>query len=153
MPSPLALFGFALILGSIPLGVHASRRLRVYRASKRWPTVEATITRSELQEKTDSDGTSYRAELVYRYAVLGRVYLANLHTEGLAFPATEKDARQMVARFPVGSQVQVAVNPANPARAMLDTGVPHASIVLRNASVVAFVVGAVIAAVETGFAG
>lgn len=153
MPGPLALFGFALILGSIPLGVHASRRLRVYRASKRWPMVEATIIRSALQEKTDSDGTSYRAELGYRYAVLGPVYLADLHTEGLAFPATEKDARQMVERFPVGSQVQVAVNPVNPAHAILDTGVPHALIVLRNASIVAFVVGAAIVAAETGFAG
>lgn len=153
MPSPLALFGVALLLGSVPLAVKATRRLRVYNASKQWPTVSATMTRSFLREESDGDGTSYLPEFGYRYSVLGHEYTSSLHTEGLAFPATEDDARKMVQRFPVGSTVLVAVDPADPSHAILDTGTPSVWMALRNASVVAFVVGAVIAWVETGLTG
>lgn len=148
--SPFAMFGLFLLLGSIPLAIKSTKRLRAYRQSQKWPVVAATITKSFLREESDSDGTSYLPEFTFRYFVGGTEYTSNLHTEGLPFPATEDDAHQMVKRFPAGCSVQVAVDPADPSRAILDTGAPKAWNALQNASFVAFVAGAVIMFVETG---
>jgi len=58
----------------------------------------------------------------------------------------------MANKFATGSTVQVAVNPTNPAIAVLDTGFPQPWYVLMNASIVAFVVGTLIALIEAIFA-
>jgi hypothetical protein len=106
-----------------------------------WPKVPATIIKSPIREDTDSDGTSCLPELSYRYTVAGSEYRSTLHTGDLPLPSTEDGARQMVQQFAVGSTVQVVVNPINPAKAVLDTGFPKGWSILRNASVVPFVVG------------
>ncbi len=57
----------------------------------------------------------------------------------------------MVKKFAAGSTVQVAVNPTNPAVAVLDTGFPKPWYVLMVASIVAFVVGTSIALIDAIF--
>jgi len=148
MPSTFALFGITLAIGAIPLAIKSMRHIRVYRQAQDWPKVPATITKSSIREHTDSDGTSYLPEFSYRYTVAGSEYCSTVHTEGLPFPSTEDAARQMVKQFSLGSTVQVAVNPINPAHAVLDTGFPKVWYVLRGASVVAFVVGIAITLIE-----
>jgi hypothetical protein len=51
----------------------------------------------------------------------------------------------MAKRFPVGSRIEVAVCPAEPTCAVLDTGFPAMWHILRRASIVALVAGATIA--------
>lgn len=148
MPSIFALFGIALTIGAIPLAIKAMQRIRLYRQAQAWPKVSATITTSSIRENTDGDGTSYIPEFSYRYTVAGREYRSTAHTEGMPVPGTEDAARQMVKQFAVGSTVQVAVNPINPADALLDTGYPKVWYVLRGASVVAFIVGMAITLIE-----
>lgn len=152
MPSTLALFGFFLLLGSVPLAIKSTKRLRAYRESRKWPTFTATMTKSFLREGSDGDGTSYLPEFAYRYSVGGTEYTSDLHTEGLAFPATEEDAREMVRRFSAGSTVQVAVKPTDPKHAILDTGAPKTWGAVQSASIVAFLAGAVIIFFEIGLA-
>jgi len=152
MPSNFALFGICLSIGAIPLAIKSMRRIRRYRQAQDWPKVPATITQSSVREDTDSDGTSYRPEFSYRYTVAGCEYQSTVHTEGLPFPSTEEAARQMVKKFAVGSTAQAAVNPTNPADAMLDTGAPKVWYGLRSASIVAFVVGVAITLTEGVFA-
>ena len=152
MPSNFALFGIALAIGAIPLAIKSMRRIRLYRQVQDWPKVPARITESSVREDTDSDGTSYLPEFSYRYSVAGSEYCSTVHTEGLPFPSTEDAARQMVKQFAAGSIVQVAVNPTNPAVAVLDTGFPKSWYVLMIASTVAFVVGTSITLVESIFA-
>lgn len=152
MPSPFALFGLFLVIGAIPLTIKSMRRVRTYRLAQDWPKVPATMTRSSIREDTDSDGTSYLPEFSYRYTVAGCEYHSTVHTEGLPFPSTEDAARQLVKQFAVGSTVQVAVNPINPADAVLDTGFPQMWFVLWGSSVVAFVVGMAITLTAAFFA-
>ena len=152
MPSNFGLFGITLAIGAIPLAIKSMRRINLYRQAQDWPKVPATITESSIREDTDSDGTSYLPEFSYRYTVAGSEYCSTVHTEGLPFPTTEEAARQMANKFATGSTVQVAVNPTNPAIAVLDTGFPQPWYVLMNASIVAFVVGTLIALIEAIFA-
>lgn len=152
MPSNFGLFGITLAIGAIPLAIKAVWRIRIYRLAQDWPKVQATIIQSSIREDTDSDGTSYLPEFSYRYTVADREYCSTVHTEGLPFPCTEEAARRMVQQFAPGSTVDVAINPDNPAHAILDTGRPQAWFALRNAGVVAFVVGMAITLFETIFA-
>jgi hypothetical protein len=149
MPSSLALFGITLAIGAVPIGIKSMRRIRNYRQAQDWPKVSATIIKSSIREVTDSDGTAYLPEFSYRYSVAGSEYCSTLHTEGLPFPISEDAARQMAKQFSGGSTVQVAVNPTNPADAILDTGFPEVWHVMRVASLVAFVVGMAITVIET----
>lgn len=151
MTSNFALLGVVLAVGAIPLAIKSMQRIRLYRQARDWPKVPATITESSVREDTDSDGTSYLPEISYRYSVAGSEYCSTVHTEGLPFPSTEDAARQMVKQFAAGSKVQVAVNPANPAVAVLDTGFPKAWYVLMIASVIAFIVGTSITLIEAIF--
>lgn len=141
MPSNLSLFGIFLLIGAVPIAIKSTRRIGVYRQSQAWPKVQATVTRSFVREGADGDGTSQLPEFVFRYTVVGVEYTSGLHTEGTPFPGNEADVRQMLKRFPVGSTVQAAVEPADPSHAILDTGFPNAWNVLRCASLAAFVVG------------
>ena len=141
MPSTFLLFGIALLLGSMPLALKSTRRISTYRQSQTWPKVHATIVKSFIPEGSSGDGMSNLAEFLFRYSVAGTEYTSSLHTEGTSFPGTAADVQQMLRRFPVGASVQVAVNPTDPHRAILDTGFPKSWRALRLASAVAFVVG------------
>jgi hypothetical protein len=145
MLSAFGLFGVTLLIASVPLGIKANRRLRLYQQAQEWPKVQATIVKSSVRESTDSDGTSFRPEFSYRYYVAGTEYNSSEHTEGLPFPSTEEAARQMVRSLSVGSNVEVAVSPTDPKCAVLDTGFPRMWQILHRASVAFFIVGAAIA--------
>jgi hypothetical protein len=148
MPGTLALFGLFLFFGAVPIAIKSSRRMKLYRQSQAWPKVSATITLSFVQEGSSGDGMAELPEFAFCYSVAGTEYTSGRHTEGIPLPGTEKDVRQMLARFPVGSAVQVAVNPADPSCAILDTGFPQASTVVRNASVIAVILGIAITLVD-----
>ncbi len=145
MISTFGLFGVTLLIAALALGIKSNRRLRLYQRAQEWPKVRATIVKSYVRESTDSDGTSFIPEFLYRYSVDGTEYNSSEHTEGLPFPSTEDDARQMVKSLPVGSNVEVAVNSSDPKCALLDTGYPKMWQLLRRISVVFFLVGAAIA--------
>lgn len=148
MPSTLSLFGVSLLIGVVPIAIKSTRRIGAYRQSQTWPKVHATVTRSFVRDGADGDGTSHLPEFAFRYTVAGVEYTSSLHTQGTPFPGNEADVRQMLKRFPVGSTVQAAVEPADPSHAILDTGFPNAWNVLRRASLVAFVVGLAITFAE-----
>jgi hypothetical protein len=145
MFSTFGLFGITLLIAAIPLGIKSKRRLRLYQRAQEWPKVSAMIVKSSVRESTDSDGTSFLPEFSYRYSIDGVEYNSSEHTEGLPFPSTEEAARQMVRSLPVGSKVDVAVSPADPKFAILNTGYPKMWQILRLASIFFFVIGIAIA--------
>lgn len=148
MLSTLSFFGIALLLGSVPLAIKSTGRIRAYRQSRSWPKAHATIIQSFVAEGSSGDGMSNLPEFAFRYAVHGVEYTSSLHTEGTPFPGTENDLQQMLRRFPAGAKVQVAVKPTDPGCAILDTGFPKAWQFLKRASVIAFVFGLAITLAE-----
>jgi hypothetical protein len=77
--------------------------------------------------------------------VAGKEYISTRHTDGLPFLNMDEAVRQMVARHPVGSTIEIAVNPADPGNAVVDTGFPAAWVALRRISLVAIAAGLAIA--------
>jgi hypothetical protein len=92
--------------------------------SLRWPTAHVTITSSDVSTGVSNMGRWWQPELTYEYEVGGHSYRSTsirylmpafYHAEG---------ARQIQAAYPKGAQVQAAIDPENPARSVLEPGIP-----------------------------
>lgn len=95
-------------------------------ASSQWPTVQGTVTDSQLtsyQETSgDSSTTRYQAHVTYHYTInehpmIGsRVGFDDLNTTG------QSEVEAIVARYPAGSAVTVYYDPGRPQMAVLENG-------------------------------
>ncbi len=93
--------------------------------SNSWPSVAGFVTASEIVQ-TDANevvaakfGRGYLPEVSYRYNVRDRDYESGRITFSKG-PPTVKRAEEAVERYPVGQEVEVFYDPANPAQAMLE---------------------------------
>lgn len=86
-----------------------------------YPIVTGTITSSEVESSTDSDGTTYRPLIKYTYVVDDTRYDGNRYRYG-QMGTNDRSAERIVALFPVGKQVAVHHSPSNPAEAVLRVG-------------------------------
>lgn len=126
-----------LAVAGTVMAVRAHRLISLHQRVLTWPSVPGVVVRSELREKTDGDGTSYRAELVCTYSAGGHRYTSARHTEGMSFSQPEQSARTLVAAFPVGKTVEVRVNPEGAADGVLITGKPEHMVVIRSGGLAA----------------
>ena len=94
-----------------------------------WPTTDGTVTKTELKENSDGEGTSYQVQVEYSYAVAGN----NYHGSRLAFGYAGSSGREAHAeiheKLKAAKSVTVRYDPADPASSVLSFGV-HRSIQL-----------------------
>jgi hypothetical protein len=89
-----------------------------------WPQVAGAVVTSDLQRSVDRNGATYRAEVVYKYTIAGREYVADRVFFGDAFYSSFTAAAvREVERYQPGSSVQVRYDAQNPQRAVLEAGV------------------------------
>ena len=113
----VVLIAFGLILGGF--GLH---KLRLGREGATWPTVEGTIVGSRLETTRSSDTTKYQPAIRYRYTVDGESHEG--HGVSLVTSSTSRaKAETLLARYPMGSTVQVHVDPDNPGRSVIDPSI------------------------------
>lgn len=121
--------GFFLVFGLFWTGITGAFDVfigyNIWRQTqaKNWPTVAGEVTRSEVESSTDSDGTTYRAEVSFRYEVNGQEHESDTWRFGAWGSSDSSEARDVVKRFPVGRTVDVYYNPDDPASAVLEVGV------------------------------
>ena len=123
---PVALVGFALVM---LMFFFAARRAAKQAAT--WPVVGGKIVKSEVEEyqerDEDSDGhtrwrTAYRPAVEYAYAVNGRTLRGNQISYGMTVSAGKGYAEKVAAKFPLGGDVDVHYDPANPSNSALTAG-------------------------------
>ena len=101
-----------------------------YRSSK-WPQAEGMVIRSELASISRSDSNSSHStesfwpEVEYKYQVDGKSYTStNIKLDGLLHGARvgtgEKEAEEVLARYPLNAAVTVYYDPEQPGEG--DTG-------------------------------
>lgn len=91
-------------------------------AARSWPAVPCVVESSRVRAHSDSEGTTYSVDILYRYEFNGRTYRANRYdfTGGSSSGRAGKQA--IVNRHPPGHRTVCYVNPANPAEAVLQRG-------------------------------
>ena len=123
----LAAAGTFTILGVLLLA-RGLAALALDRAILRWPRAPGQILRSTYQahdgsariDGIDIDSTQFTPVITYRYTVAGHTHAGTQ----LARTAPRGDAntiKQIIDRYPDGSQVQVFYSPRDPATAYLET--------------------------------
>jgi hypothetical protein len=91
--------------------------------AQKYFTVTGTITRSEITSSRGSKGgTSYSADLAYRYDVGGQIFTGDRIRFGLS-SSSHARASSLVNAHPAGSAVRIFYNPANSREALLEPGV------------------------------
>jgi hypothetical protein len=112
---PLSLRFVVALLGA--LAIVASLWLR--RANARaqgWPSIRGRVIRSDLRADPHDAGSS--VEVHYEYALGARSYVSSR----LGFAAFRDDApakERLLARFPLGAEVEVFYDPSDPSRCVL----------------------------------
>ena len=109
-------------LGVFLLGVFKVRKLR---ASQSWAIAMGTMVESSVQESFNRgsddlpDSWSYTPLIRYQFQAQGQTIIGDrLGFDGKSY-SKKPDAQAVVARYPLGAQVNVFFDPAKPADSVL----------------------------------
>ncbi len=94
-----------------------------------YPSVIGVVSHSEVKEHSDSDGSTYRPEIKYIYRVGEQEYTGDRYRYG-QMASGDRHAHRVVAAHPVGRELAVHYNPADPADAVLLTGLEGSDLFL-----------------------
>lgn len=112
-----------LVVGYVVAFMFGKPILDNARASRDWPQVTGTITKSEVHRSRKKGSTMYSAEVVYDYTVEGKKLEGDTVWFGGNYrTSSDRGARDVVSRYPVGKQVPVFYNPQDPTLAVLESG-------------------------------
>ncbi len=92
---------------------------RHHRAAARFVSTPGVVTVSRVKSQSDSDSTTYRPVIRYRYRAGGKEYFSQRYAYGTISTNDPRHARKVVARHAPGSSVTVYYDPDNPADAVL----------------------------------
>ncbi|NTX07360.1 DUF3592 domain-containing protein [Myxococcus sp. CA040A] len=87
-----------------------------------WPSVQGTITRSEVAMVHTSKGSRRELKLAYTYSVDGQPYEGGKHRFTAGSSGVRRYAEEQVARYPLGASVPVYYRPGQPSEAVLQAG-------------------------------
>lgn len=96
--------------------------VRTYRAAA-WPTAPATILSTAVDHGC-AKGKSYSLDLRYEYEHAGHRYPGHGIQFGLSPCVSEAEALALAHAYPMGEQILVHVNPADPAESTIRVGAP-----------------------------
>ncbi len=119
-------FGLLFILSGLAVGwFFAVRPVLRATLSLNWEPVPCEILSSRLDEKRDSDGSTYRVEIHYRYVYQGRRYVGERYDFGTGYTNIGVGSmRDAVRSYRPGSQQTCRVDPARPDEAVLSLRPP-----------------------------
>jgi hypothetical protein len=110
-----------VFVGAALMWKGARIQLKAQRA-KSWPSVPGRVLESSLRAVLDNRGRTYRAYILYEYAVGGVTRRSDVWRLGVGTSSFTKGSTEVVERYPVGTAVTVFFDPDNPADAMLEPG-------------------------------
>lgn len=114
-------FGGLWLIGLLVVGVLAGRALVTAVMADGWQQSTGRIVRSELSQRKSKRSTYFVAVIEFAYDAGG---VKRTSTGLSAFDGWSRkgNPNELVARFPLGADVPVAVNPDDPSEAYLQTG-------------------------------
>ncbi|MBN2040216.1 MAG: DUF3592 domain-containing protein [Spirochaetes bacterium] len=113
----VALLVFGLILGGFGL-----YKYKTGKESVSWPSVKGKITYSRVEAGRNNKKQEYLPSVKYIYRVNKKLYTGNNITASDVYQKTRGSANTILKKYPVGGEVSVYYNPANPDNSVLETG-------------------------------
>jgi hypothetical protein len=110
----------------VGFGIFMYRRSQQGKAAKEaaqaWPGTLGIVLSSSVQSRRSGNSTSIYPVVIYQYQVSGQTYQGQTIKAGEQFFSVRimGDAQATAARYPVGAQVMVYYNPANPKESALE---------------------------------
>ncbi len=113
-----------VVLGALFL-VSGIRKLRTVDVSKSWPTTTGLIKHSEVvyQESHDSGSGTYKAVVLYEYAVSGNRYNNDLVAYGENGSSDISHQNDIANKYREGEEVTVYYSPQEPGESVLEPGI------------------------------
>lgn len=96
-------------------------------ASENWPSTTGEVVEAYVRDSTDEDGTTYHAEVTYRYTVNDQWYAGDTVNFGQYGSGNRSHAQGIVDRYPSGQRITVYYNPDSPGTAVLEPGLTWSS--------------------------
>jgi hypothetical protein len=123
----LCLLGAAIVAGTLWLSARG-------RETRGWTRTQGRVVASHVEEverPAEEGGPLYRSVVRYAYEARGRTWESGQVAVGAAAAAAHlhpDEARRAIAPFPVGREVDVWFDPADPRQAVLVRGAPRGQI-------------------------
>jgi len=124
---------FGLVLGGV--GVY---RYRIGKESSQWPSVQGKITYAHAQSSRTNKRNQYLPSVNYTYNINGKNYTGTRITASDEYQKTLIGAQNILKAYPVGAQVSVYYDPANPTVSLLERGTAKNVYVLIGGAVLCF---------------
>ena len=132
------------VFGTVFGSIGGTMLMRETRQLSEWRPVQATVLRTSVDSRTDSDGNTYLPVVEYRYAVNDRVYSSN-RTMPIRESRSGRWAYNVIKEFRPGATYTAWYDPQDPSQAFI----------VRSHSIVAPVfaaIGAIVIVVGCGVA-
>jgi hypothetical protein len=143
-----AFLGLGGLLAAIGLFLVPVAIYRIAQAmqSSNWPTAPGVIRQSEyitvlVPRQRKGSLQEHVLQMSYDYEVNGQQYTGTRRTMMSATTLSEQTARDIVAKYPVGSNVKVYYNPSNPSHCCLETGLMTLHWALLLSGIAGFALG------------
>lgn len=135
----LALF-FAIGFGIFGYGLY---NLNKSNQAKTWPTTHGKIESCKVTSSSDSDGTSYRVDILYHYFVAGTAYSGQRLAFGYTASNSRKVHQEIADRLTGTKTVLVRYNPTEPTQAVLCYGLNQSTLffLIFGATWLSFMIG------------
>jgi hypothetical protein len=117
LPIALGLL-FVAVGGSLFVAIGVIPGIRLLRATS-WLETPCTIVSSTVRSHATDDGTTYRVDILFRYEIDGVAYRSNRHDFVNFSSSGFESKREIVDRYPEGSESVCFVDPEDPTRAVL----------------------------------
>ncbi|MCB1230504.1 MAG: DUF3592 domain-containing protein [Verrucomicrobiae bacterium] len=112
-----AAIGLAIL---IPVGLGPIQRML---SSRGWVETPCKVIWSRVQSHDSDDGTTYSVDIFYEYEFAGQTHRSNRYEAMGGSSSGYEGKREIVNRYPAGTQQVCYVNPDVPEQAMLRPGV------------------------------
>jgi len=126
----LVLYAFFALFLAVGLGIlgFGVRSLLKSNRVEQWPTTWGTLERRELVESSDSDGSTWRVDVLYRYRVAGIDYASERIAFGYGGSSARETHQAILDKLQRGDAVLVRYDRDNPAEAALVYGLHQTTV-------------------------
>ncbi|MGJ8656430.1 MAG: DUF3592 domain-containing protein [Akkermansiaceae bacterium] len=131
--------GVFLMAGLAMLGFGISNMITA-KESESWPSVKGVVLTSKVSVNSDSDGTTYGADVTYKYVVDKQRYEGDRVAFGEVSTSSRNRAQKIVKRYRKGKKVAIFYDPNEPEVSVLEKGVSGGSWLLPGMGVLFFFV-------------